>query len=242
VTGGGGKGIGRAVSLLLAQEDASVAVVDIDQKLGQKTVDLINRKGGQALFIRADVTKYSNVVQMTDEVIRTYGRVDILVNSAGGVVGAGRKLEEIDEEVLERNIALNLKSAIFCTKAVLPHMIAREHGSVVYISSINAILGFGQTAYASAKAGLHSLVQNLTADYSKHHLRFNVVCSGAVPESWARRSQVTFYRNKRRYPLKRFGKPDDVAHAVLFLASDDASWITGALLPVDGGITATGGI
>jgi len=242
VTGGGGKGIGRATSLLLALEGARVFVVDIDRKQGQETVGLINRRGGQARFIRADVTRNSDVVHMVDEVIRTWKQVDILVNNAGGSQGPA-KLEEVNEETLERTIALNLKSAILCTKAVLPHMINKEHGSVVYISSINALLGgFGLTAYASAKAGLHSLVQTLTSDYSRHGLRFNVICPGSIPESWPRRSQISskLMRLQRRYPLKRFGEPDDVARAVLFLASNEASWITGVALPVDGGITATG--
>jgi meso-butanediol dehydrogenase/(S,S)-butanediol dehydrogenase/diacetyl reductase len=240
VTGGGGKGIGSAISLLLAREGARLAVVDIDQNQGRKTAGLINRRGGQARFIRADVTINSNVFQMVDEVIRTWGQVDILVNSAGGGLGPAR-LEEIDEETLEQNLALNLKSAVFCTKAVLPHMISKEQGSVVYISSINAMLGgFGQTAYASAKAGLHSLVQTLTSDYSRHGLRFNVICPGSISESWTAR--IVMKRLEKRYPLKRLGEPADVAHAVLFLASDEASWITGVVLPVDGGITASGGI
>ncbi len=152
-------------------------------------------------------------------------------------------MAEIDEETLERNIALNLKSAVFCTKAVLSHMISKKRGSVVYISSINAVLGgFGRTAYASAKAGLHSLVQTLTSDYSRYGLRFNVICPGSIPESWRTSSPILLKRFEKKYPLKRFGNPDDVAHAVLFLASDEASWITGVVLPVDGGITATGGI
>lgn len=242
---GGGRNIGRSISLVMAREGAIVCVLDIDTKTGKETVNLIENKGGEAYFIESDVTNVEQINKIVNEVIKRYGKIDILVNNVGG--STGLTLEDIDEKTFQKNIESNLKSAIFCTKAVMPYMIKQNRGSIVYISSINALLGgFSEVGYASAKSGLHSLVMTLTADYSRHGIRFNVVCPGSIPgnsEVWKAREKNKkgmLKKLSRIYPLGRFGEPIDVAYAVLFLASDEANWITGIILPVDGGITATG--
>lgn len=241
---GGSKGIGRAISLLLAEEGAKVCIIARDGKAGEETVALIKDQGGEATFIRADVTNVKNIDSAVRDVIKKYEHIDILVNNVGTAKGA--LLDDIDENIFQVNIDINFKSAVFCTKAVLPIMVKQRRGSVVFISSINAMLGgFGLVIYSSAKGALFPLVRTLTADYSKYNIRFNVICLGTIPcsKAWQDRERAktgTLKKLARIYPLGRTGEAVDAAHAVLFLASDEASWITGIVLPVDGGITATG--
>jgi NAD(P)-dependent dehydrogenase (short-subunit alcohol dehydrogenase family) len=245
VVTGGGRNIGRAIAGLLAAEGAEVWILDHDES-GRRTAAAISDRGFRALFLVCDVT-------LPDEVERAAARIekegpaDVLVNNVGGAKGI--TLEDVDEDVFDYNVAVNLKSAFYCTKALLPGMRRSGNGSVVFMSSVNATLGgFSQVAYASAKAGLHSLVRSLTADYARQGIRFNAICAGSVPgesRTWATREREhpgTLKRLASIYPLGRLGEPIDIAKAVLFLASDDAQWITGVVLPVDGGISASGAL
>lgn len=242
---GGGKNIGHAISLLLGAEGAKVIIIDIDARSGKETVNLIKKQGGASCFIKADVTNVNEVNHSINKVLDKFQRIDILINNVGKPHGI--TLNDIEEEIFYKNIDINLKSATFCTKAVLPSMIKHHKGSIIFISSINALLGgFSEVIYASAKGGLHSLVKILTADYSKFGIRFNVVCPGSIPgdsKVWKNREMTQpgmLNKLSEIYPLGRFGEPVDVAYATLFLASKEASWITGIVLPVDGGIIATG--
>jgi NAD(P)-dependent dehydrogenase (short-subunit alcohol dehydrogenase family) len=251
ITGGAGAGIGGAISRLLAREGARIVIVDIGAA-GERLAEEIKDGGDDAAFSQTDVSDTAEITRLFQWTEETYGRVDILVNNVGR--GGGTTLDDLDEGLFERHVRVNLKTAVFCTKAALPIMKRQGYGSVVYISSVNALLGgFSETGYASAKAGLHSLAQTLTADYAPFGIRFNVVCPGSVPTvsgsevigTWHDRevaSPGTLQRLANAYPLRRLGRPSDVAQAVLFLASDEASWITGVTLPVDGGIAATGGL
>lgn len=247
VTGGGGSNIGRAVSKLLASNGAEVIIVDKDTETSQETVDIIERDGGTATFVEANLRNANEISAVVDEIAEEFGPIDILVNNAGGA--SGLKLEDIDEAEFDYNIETNLKSAFFVTKAVLPQLIAHGGGSVIFVSSINALLGgFSEVAYSISKAGLHSLAQCLTADYADTGVRFNVVCPGSVigdSDTWDDREREdpgTKQRIHDLYPVGRYGNPDDIAEAISFLASDRAAWISGVVLPVDGGLTATGGL
>jgi len=247
VTGGGGASIGRAISILLAEEGATVMILDIDSPRGEEVAGSIRKRGGKALYIQADVTKTSDIDTAVVETIDKVGEVDVLVNNVGGAEGI--TLDKIDKECLERNLASNLTSAMLCTRAVIPHMIRQRSGSIIYVSSINALLGgLSEVAYAASKGALHSLVRSLTGDYSRQGLRFNVVCPGSIDGGsalWQNRERGSPGLLKQLaalYPIGRMGVPQDVAYAVLFFASDESSWISGVVLPVDGGLTATGAL
>jgi len=247
VTGGGGPNIGRSISTQLAAAGADVVILDIDARNAAETVDRIDDDGGDAAFVECDVTDVSQTAAVIDDIAAEFGSVDILVNNAGGA--SGLRLDQTDEATFDDNIDTNLKSAFFVTKAALPHLRSAPHASVVFVSSINALLGgFSEVAYATAKAGLHSLARCLTADYAEDGVRFNVVCPGSVvgdSETWERREREnpgTKQRLHDLYPVGRFGTPEDVAEVVPFLSSDRARWISGVVLPVDGGLSATGGL
>lgn len=242
---GGGKNIGKAICSLFAKENAMVCIFDIDENLGKDTSNIIKEMGGRVHFYKVDVTNIKEIEDAIKDVTKSYGRIDILVNNVGGSEGV--IIEDIDEDIFQNNIDLNLKSAVFCTKAVLPIMKKHRNGNVVFISSINSLLGgFSETVYSASKGALEALVKVLVADYSKYGIRFNIVCPGSVPQDsdlWQNREEMrpgTLRNLSEIYPLGRFGEPEDVAYATLFLASEEANWITGVLLPVDGGICATG--
>lgn len=242
---GGARNIGYAISVLFAKEGAKVCIFDIDDNMGEKVSREINENGFEAIYVKTDVTNVESINKSVKFIQEKYGKIDILVNNVGA--SKGFTLEDIDEETFNYNINNNLKSAFFCTKAVLPQMKMNNKGNIVFISSINAILGgFSEVAYSSSKIALHSLVKTLTADYSQYGIRFNVVCPGSIPGdslTWKNREGNKPGMLKKLaniYPLGRFGDANDVAYAVLFLASDEASWISGVILPVDGGISATG--
>ncbi len=246
ITGGGGS-IGSATSLIFAQQGAIVVVVDIDDEKGMRALDSIHQAGGMGTFIQADVTDIVDTQRVMSKAIKEYGHIDSLIHVAGGTKSV--RLLETDDAMLEHDITLNLKSALYCTKAVLPSMIENGSGAIVYTSSVNAVIGgFSQSSYASAKSGLHSLAQTLTTDYSKYGPRFNVVCLGTIPGDsprWRERQEEepgTLDQLAGMYPVGRYGTPVDAANAFLFLASEEARWITGTALVVDGGITATGGL
>lgn len=247
VTGGGGPNIGRTVSLTLARRGAHVFILDKDIEAGETTVETIRSEGETATFLHCNVADVTAVEAAIDSIVAETGRIDTLVNNAGGA--SGLRLESTTESEFDYNIETNLKSAFFTTKVALPHLRATEHASVVFVSSINALLGgFSEVAYSVSKAGLHALARSLTADYGGDGVRFNVVCPGSVlgdSDTWDRRERQnpgTKGRIDELYPTGRYGQPEDVAAAVEFLTSQSATWISGVVLPVDGGLTATGGL
>jgi meso-butanediol dehydrogenase / (S,S)-butanediol dehydrogenase / diacetyl reductase len=228
---GGGSGIGRAICGRFADEGASVVVADI---VGERADEVAAEIGGRA--VQADVTVAADVARM----VEAAERVDVLVNNAGG--GMSNDLLEIDEEDWDAEVALNLKSAFLCTKAVLPGMIERGQGAIVNIASVNGMAYFANEAYSAAKAGLINLTKTTAVRYGQFGIRANVIAPGTIRTPlWQERidkEPAIFERLLRWYPLGRVGEPEDIAAAAAFLASDDASWVTGELLRVDGGLLA----
>ncbi len=239
---GGGSGIGRAICQRFAVEGARVVVADRDLPGAQETARRITSAGDTALAVEADVSDATAVATMAEriEADPDYGRVDVLVNNAGAAWGDD--ILQIDEETWDRNLAVVLKSAFLCAKAVLPGMLTRRRGAIVNVASVNGLSGLGEEGYSAAKAGMISLTQNMAVKYGDRGVRVNVVCPGTVRTPiWRERVERNpdiFDRLATWYPLGRVGEPEDIANAVLFLASDEAAWITGATLVVDGGLLA----
>lgn len=240
---GGGSGIGQAISLLFAQEGAKVVAVDRYIERAQGTVEQIRAAGGEAHAIQADVSSQADVSTMAESALATFGKVDTLVNNAA--ISLGSDILTIDEATWDLNIAVVLKSVYLCSKAILPDMLANKQGSIVNISSVNGLTGIGEEAYSAAKAAVINLTQNMAVRYGRKQVRANVICPGTIQTPiWAERQKKdpdVFNKLAKWYPLGRVGQPQDIARAALFLASDDAAWITGAVLNVDGGLMAGAG-
>jgi meso-butanediol dehydrogenase / (S,S)-butanediol dehydrogenase / diacetyl reductase len=237
---GGGSGIGRATALLFAKEGAKVVPADRYLDRAEETVKLIKDTGGEATAAEVDVADSAKVEAMVKQAINAYGRIDILMNNAG--ISAGNDILTIDEATWDLNLNVVLKGVFLCSKAVLPGMIERNQGVILNISSVNGLYGIGEEPYSAAKAGMINLTQNMAVKYGPKGVRVNCICPGSIETPiWGERVKEEpqiFEKLAKWYPLRRVGQPEDVASAALFLASAEASWITGAILPVDGGLTA----
>jgi meso-butanediol dehydrogenase/(S,S)-butanediol dehydrogenase/diacetyl reductase len=237
---GGASGIGRATATLFAREGARVTICDLNDGKGAATIEAIRSAGGDATFVHADVSSATDVDAVVRHALARYGQIDILVNNAG--ISIGDSVLDTDEATWDRNFAVVLKGAYLFTRAVLPPMIERRSGAIVNIASVNGLLGLGEDAYSAAKAGLINFTQNVATRYGAEGIRANVICPGTVRtpiwQDTLAKSPDIFDRLARWYPLGRVGEPEHIARAALFLASDDAAWITGVVLPVDGGLTA----
>jgi len=240
---GGANGIGRATAELLAAEGASVVVGDVDADGGEAMVEAIRDAGGTAAFVRTDVTDQDDVATLVDAAVETHGGLDVLVNNAGSSAGDD-SLHRLEADTWERMLDLNLTGHFRCARAALEPMVDSGGGAMIHISSVNALQGIGLAGYSAAKSGLRGLSRVIAAQYGRHGVRSNVVCPGTIEsaalaekraEEWSDELRARFFD---QYPLGRFGRPEEVATAVLFLASDMASFVTGTELVVDGGFTA----
>lgn len=245
VTGGGG-GIGRATCARLAQEGAQVAVLDRDLSAAQTTVAQITSSGGVALAVAADITRRNEVDAAVQAVHGAFGPVHILVNNAGWDVF--KPFTQTSPEEWERLIAINLVGALHMHHAVLPDMVAQRSGRIVNVASDAARVGSsGEAVYAACKGGLVAFSKTLAREHARHGITVNVVCPG--PTDTALLAGVTDAAPNpeklrdafvKAIPLARLGQPHDLASAIAFFASDDASFITGQVLSVSGGLTMNG--
>ncbi|HEY3184493.1 MAG TPA: glucose 1-dehydrogenase [Gaiellaceae bacterium] len=236
---GGGSGIGRVMAKEFADAGARVVVVD---RMGDSADTVAREIGADETVIatKHDVTVAADVDAMVRAAEDAFGRVDVLVNNAA--VCAGDDILRIDEATWDADVAGVLKSAFLCSKRVLPGMIERAHGTILNIASVNGLAYFGNEAYSAAKAGMINLTQSIAARYGAHGIRANAIAPASIRTPiWQHRVDAEpeiFEKLVKWYPLGRVGEPEDVAHAALFLASDEAAWISGAVLRVDGALTA----
>jgi meso-butanediol dehydrogenase / (S,S)-butanediol dehydrogenase / diacetyl reductase len=240
VVTGGGSGIGRAICELFAREGAKVVAADRYPERAEETAARITSAGGEAIGVRVDVADAAAVGEMARRAVAANGRVDVLVNNAG--ISVGDDILTFDEATWDLNLNVVLKGVFLCSKAVLPGMIERRRGVILNIASVNGLWAVGEEAYSAAKAGMINLTQNMAIKYGDRNVRVNCIAPGSIRTPiWGDRvaeDPQIFDRIARWYPLGRVGEPEDVANAALFLASDEASWITGVTLPVDGGLLA----
>jgi NAD(P)-dependent dehydrogenase (short-subunit alcohol dehydrogenase family) len=235
---GGGSGIGRATAELFAKRGGTVLVADINETGAAATAEAVRRAGGRAEACRCDVTVWDQVQATVDRARRTFGRLDVLVNCAG--ILRSHYLEETPEQEWRQVLDVNLTGAFLMTKAALTAMREQGGGSIAHIASRMAIrVKEGHGAYAAAKAGILQLTQMAALEGAPHKIRVNCVCPGFVDSPMTRTGygQDAFEGWNKVCPLGRAATPEDIAKAMLFLASDEASFITGVALPVDGGRT-----
>src|SRR5437667_7271392 len=234
---GAGSGIGHATAVKFAREGARVAVCDINEAAAHKVAKEINDGGGEAIHFHVDVTDKESIARMVEGVMARWGRIDTLVNNAGIVQDA--KFKKMTDDQFERVIDVNLKGVYNCTKAVVDIMLEQNSGCILNASSIVGIYGnFGQTNYAATKFGVIGMVKTWARELGSKGIRANAICPGfietpildSIPEKVLRAIE-------EKVPMGRLGRPEDVANTYAWLASDEASYINGAVIEVSGGVT-----
>lgn len=243
---GGAMGIGKACAAALARSGASLVLVDIDGTAGEATRAELAAVGAPVLFVQADVNSMVDIDAAAAAAVNEFGGIDILVNNAARAIGG--KVDEIDEETWNTVISTNLSSVWRGMKACVPIMKKQGGGSIVSMSSVQSLTGFsGWAAYAAAKGGINALTQQAALDLAPYKIRVNAVAPGTIMTPLNEKvfrehpDPETLIRTwNQAHPLGRFGQPEEVAEAVLFLASERASFITGTILRVDGGLLVKG--
>jgi len=239
---GGGSGIGRATSLAFANEGAKVVVDDINVQGGEETLRLIKSAGGDAIFVKADVSKAAEVEAMVHRAIEIYGRIDCAFNNAG--VGEPlKRLSKTSEDNWDRLMATNLKGVYLCMKYEIPHMYKQGKGAIVNTASLAGLKGLsGQAAYAASKHGVVGLTKSAALEYAGASIRINAVCPGVIDTPLIAPNMRDRPQVQKAYvdmePIGRLGKPEEIAAAVLWLCSDEASFVIGSCFSVDGGVVA----
>jgi 3-oxoacyl-[acyl-carrier protein] reductase len=233
---GGAKGIGKKTALLFAKEGAKVVICDFDETAGKNTLEELKAQGSDASFFKVDVTNRSSVQNMVNETKAKYGKIDILINNAG--ITADAFLTKMTEEQWDKVIAVNLKGVFNCSQAVAPIMMEQSSGVILSASSVVGVYGnIGQTNYAATKAGVIGMTKSWARELGKKGVRVNAVAPGfIITDMTAKVPEKVLDLMKSKTPLGRLGYPEDVARAYLFLASDEASYINGQVLGVDGGL------
>ena len=237
---GGGSGIGHAICLRLAAEGANIILIDKDLKGGQSVEQELKLQNTKVLFVQADITSEADVEKVHKEATLFFGNIDVLVNNAGAAFAKNYAMTTLEN--WNQDIALNLTGHYMLTRLFLPDMEAQGKGAITNISSVNGAQSFGNPAYSAAKAGVISFTQTLAIEYGPKGIRANVVLPGTIETPvWQTRKDSrpeVFELVKGWYPVGRVGRPEDIAAAVAFLSADEASFINGASLNVDGGLTA----
>jgi NAD(P)-dependent dehydrogenase (short-subunit alcohol dehydrogenase family) len=236
--------MGRATAILFAREGARVVVADVDQQGGRETVEQIKKESCDAVFHATDVSRGEAMQELVQTTIDTYGRIDVLHNNAGVIMV--KFLEDMSEEEWDHVLGVNLKSIFFGVKYAVPHMKRQGGGCIINTASTGSFLGQYRTpAYIASKGGVLQLTKTLALDYARDNIRVNCICPGAVDTPMVRRHfalspdpEKAAELEQRLIPIKRFLQPEEIAHAALYLASDQARGVTGSALVIDGGSLA----
>lgn len=246
---GAGSGLGRASALRFAEEGAKVVVADLDETAARQVADEVGAAGGSATSVRVDVTSFTSTESAVAAAVETYGRIDIAFANAG--VGGNGNAHDLDEEQWDRVVGVNLKGVWLTARHVLPIMQVQGSGSLINQASMGGMVGInGIFPYTAAKGGVISMTKQMAIAYGPEGIRVNAICPGTIPTplvygSREGRDGVSPRSNEeidaevaQRFPLRRLGKPNDVANMAVFLGSDEADWVTGGIFPVDGGRSA----
>ncbi len=242
---GSAMGIGKATALKFAREGAKVVVCDVVAEAGQAVVDEIAAMGGEAFFASVDVTSAESVQALVDPVMARWGRVDVLVNNAGITRDAllvkvkdGELVDQMSESAFDAVINVNLKGVFLCTRAVAPIMIRQGSGVILNAASVVGLYGnFGQTNYVATKAGVIGMTRVWARELGRRGIRVNAVAPGFILTDMVKKMpEKVLASMQEKVPLGRLGEPEDVANVYAWLASDEASYVNGAVISVDGGI------
>lgn len=234
---GGAAGIGRAAVEKFAREGAAVAIWDVNEVQGKELELILLHEGFAAKFTKVNTSKYDEVEAAAKAVIAQFGRIDILVNNAG--ITRDASLQKMSAESWQQVLDVNLTGVFHCTKAVTPDMIARNSGVIINTSSIVGLYGnYGQSNYAATKSGVIGLTKTWARELGKHNIRVNAVAPGFIATDMINTiPEKVITSMQEKVPLKRLGTPEDVANLYAFLASDEAAFISGTVISVDGGLT-----
>jgi NAD(P)-dependent dehydrogenase (short-subunit alcohol dehydrogenase family) len=234
---GAGSGIGRGISLLFAKEGSKVVVADIVPEGGQETVKMIEAMGGEAVFMETDVSKAAEVAQMVKLAVDKYGKLSILCNNAALIRVEPPLFTDLPEEDWSRIIDVNLKGVFLCCKYAVPEMIKGGGGAIVNISSIAGLIKSPNFSYAASKGGVISLTRSLALQLADYNIRANVICPGSIdtPGVAAVRKRGHYKYDLAARLIQKKGTPEDIAYAAVYLASEEASYVTGSVFAIDGG-------
>lgn len=243
---GAGAGIGRATALAFAEDGAKVVVSDINTEGGKETVDLIEKAGGTAIFVAADISKPADVKMLIDKTVETYGKIDCAVNNAG-IEGQIRPFTQQAEDNFDAIINVNLKGTFLCLQAEIDAMAKSGGGAIVNLASVAGLIGFaGLSPYVASKHGVVGLTKNAALEYAQSGIRVNAVCPGGIDtrmldslaEQATSGTQTSSEMMDQLHPMGRIGTPEEVANLIVWLCSPNASFMTGAAIPIDGGYVA----
>ncbi len=240
---GAGSGMGRVAAHLFAAEGASVVVAEFAAPAGEETVRLVSDAGGTASFVRADVSREEDARAMVDAAVERYGRIDVLYNNAGIMPEADHSVVDTDVDVWDQVMAVNLRGVFLGCKYAIPQMVEQGSGSIINISSFVALLGCSvpQDAYTASKGAVLSLTRSLAVQFGPNGVRANAICPGPIETpllmDWLLKDDAAKQLRLARNPTGRFGKPEEIVNAAIYLASDESRWTNGAQFVIDGGIS-----
>ena len=235
---GGGRGIGKAIALAFAREGADVAIAELDPGIGKECAGEIEGLGRRSMFVQTDVSQKSQIDALVANVLKSFGRIDILVNNAG--IHIAQPFLEVTEDLYDRTLQTNLKSQFFCAQAVARHMVARGGGGkIINTTSISAeVADAGASHYCMGKGGSQMLTRAAALELAEHDIQVNAIAPGTIKTKltdWYETQDSVDYC-KKFVPAARFGTPDEIAGAAVYLASDESSYTTGATIVIDGGL------